>query len=1216
MADWNCSLREIPLGSCTLGSLALHLRELLPRIPFSHLGKVAEALSLITHWDFGKLQSEVLPPDNDLLPLPMIKLSAEDLTNCYQERKKKVRQVTQEYWSSTTSTPASRSFRLSCVHAWVFCMVTLLNHMHSGFGSDQHHLTTTAAPPTPAQVEALVRLHFDADDFIGDNKRTLKLRDWNELLDSRRLTYDGEVVAKAQTLTLPQVLPALPPVGIAATVDAVQLVDSRLGERLLHPELSVKPRNEWPEKLSTARMRISREDWLLLAEELLKRKICRAILPKDMIQHNGRYLTNGIFGVGKGKFITCPKTQQQLELLRLIINLVPSNELQEIIKGDVDTLPHFGQWLSLELLSDEILVWGSEDISCAFYVFALPDAWGPYFVLHWPVPGSLAGMPEELEVYLTLAVIPMGWTSAVGICQHCMRRLNALPAPLGAKLPAQAELRKDRSQPVDWELRILRFFQQFIDNWDSGTAVKESLYRGNKVTGPLPNWVEQWRAQLVKAYSEWNVPRAADKSTAGTQGQTLGGAIAGVKGKIWPGEDKIHDIITLLLHLLVQPVPKRKQVSAGAGKLVFLYQFKRALMILLNHVWDVISEKVSALERAFLIREEFVGALLTLPLLYMDLRAPTVSLVTCSDASEEGGGVCFSSRITSRGTARVGLAQRATKGGRTPTLGLLELFSGISGARRALELLGITPAVHVHAETDPAAQRVCTNMYPDAISLGDVTTITDASFGEALKDTMEVTHWLEVSGPPCQNVSGLNASRSGVTGKQSSLAMEVPRIRKVLASCFPSASVGHLMENVATMSETDQLWYNKLNGRLPVRICPGTFTYVRRPRLYWLSWPLRSGQGVIRDEAPRWTNLQLTVPRASKMPLERWLPRRWRCLDNNPLFPTFVRAIARSEPPWMPAGIASCTEADLARYKAHNYAYPPYQYKPSYLVRGPDGREQPPTSEMREVLMGFERDHTVNCWSAADRRAHPKAFELARCSLIGNSFHAGVIAWLLSHQLAEWGFLSRPISVREVADPGIAANLYDDEQVPAEPLETVAPVMLVRHYISRQSHRGGDVSHISNIRHVHSAIPQAIDPTEWHWKTCISTRWRIQGEHINTLECRAYLLALRWRIKSVENSGTRFLHLVDSNVTRGVCVKGRTSSKMLRRVLAKINATILAAHIVPHLGFVRTHRNPADRPSRALKSNNATVKKSSTGLKGTPPSSANPRAVSRPRQGE
>ena len=130
----------------------------------------------------------------------------------------------------------------------------------------------------------------------------------------------------------------------------------------------------------------------------------------------------------------------------------PQDQLQEMIKGDVDTLPHFAQWLSLALLPDEVMVWGSEDISCAFYVFALPDAWGPYFVLHWPVPGSLAGLPNEAQVYLTLSVIPMGWTSAVGICQHCMRRLNALPSPLGAGLPPHAELRKDRSQPVDLSL--------------------------------------------------------------------------------------------------------------------------------------------------------------------------------------------------------------------------------------------------------------------------------------------------------------------------------------------------------------------------------------------------------------------------------------------------------------------------------------------------------------------------------------------------------------------------------------------------------------------------------------------------------------------------------------------------------------------------------------------------------------------------------------------
>ena len=42
------SLPDIPISSCTLGSLALHLRELLPRMPFSHLGKVAKALSTLT----------------------------------------------------------------------------------------------------------------------------------------------------------------------------------------------------------------------------------------------------------------------------------------------------------------------------------------------------------------------------------------------------------------------------------------------------------------------------------------------------------------------------------------------------------------------------------------------------------------------------------------------------------------------------------------------------------------------------------------------------------------------------------------------------------------------------------------------------------------------------------------------------------------------------------------------------------------------------------------------------------------------------------------------------------------------------------------------------------------------------------------------------------------------------------------------------------------
>ena len=111
-AEWIQALQDIPVGSCTLGSLALHLREVLPRMPCSHLGSIAKTLSTLTHWDFGKLHAESQKHNCGLLPLPMMQLSAEDLTNCYQERKGKVRQVIQQYWAHTSST-SSRGRRVN-----------------------------------------------------------------------------------------------------------------------------------------------------------------------------------------------------------------------------------------------------------------------------------------------------------------------------------------------------------------------------------------------------------------------------------------------------------------------------------------------------------------------------------------------------------------------------------------------------------------------------------------------------------------------------------------------------------------------------------------------------------------------------------------------------------------------------------------------------------------------------------------------------------------------------------------------------------------------------------------------------------------------------------------------------------------------------------------------------------------------------------------------
>lgn len=97
-----------------------------------------------------------------------------------------------------------------------------------------------------------------------------------------------------------------------------------------------------------------------------------------------------------------------------------------------------------------------------------------------------------------------------------------------------------------------------------------------------------------------------------------------------------------------------------------------------------------------------------------------------------------------------------------------------------------------------------------------------------------------------------------------------------------------------------------------------------------------------------------------------------------------------------------------------------------------------------------------------------------------------------------------------------------------------------------------------------------------------SCRWKLQSEHINVLQTCAYLLSFRWRLRRASSIGTRYVHLVDSMVTMNAMAKGRSSSQRLRKVLLRINALDLAGRLAPALAYVRSHRNPADKPSRAF----------------------------------
>ena len=102
----------------------------------------------------------------------------------------------------------------------------------------------------------------------------------------------------------------------------------------------------------------------------------------------------------------------------------------------------------------------------------------------------------------------------------------------------------------------------------------------------------------------------------------------------------------------------------------------------------------------------------------------------------------------------------------------------------------------------------------------------------------------------------------------------------------------------------------------------------------------------------------------------------------------------------------------------------------------------------------------------------------------------------------------------------------------------------------------------------------------WRWRDVVGWHWTGEAEHINALEMRAVKTALVWRIKELQEYGTRCLHLVDSLVVLHALSRGRSSSRKLRRTLAKISALLLASGLHVAWGYIDTKQNPADKPSR------------------------------------
>lgn len=153
---------------------------------------------------------------------------------------------------------------------------------------------------------------------------------------------------------------------------------------------------------------------------------------------------------------------------------------------------------------------------------------------------------------------------------------------------------------------------------------------------------------------------------------------------------------------------------------------------------------------------------------------------------------------------------------------VISTFDGISCGRVALERVGIPVERYVAYEINPYAIKVSKKNYPQIEHCGDVTT---ADF------TQYQGFDLLIGGSPCQDLSVAKIDGKGLSGSKSSLFFQYVR---ALQECKPKY---FLLENVASMKNTDRDAISELLGVQPIAINSSLVSALERNRYYWTNIP-------------------------------------------------------------------------------------------------------------------------------------------------------------------------------------------------------------------------------------------------------------------------------------------------------------------------------------------------------------------------------------------
>ena len=1002
-------------------------------------------------------------------------------------------------------------------------------------------------------------------------------------LRSRRVNYEGEEVGICHPLTLKQVIPSLPPKEHGGAIAATDFVSSHTKDLLNNPNRSILPDvgQELP-KLQ-GRVHGDKEEIRLVAKELTDRHICSWIPWDSVMEYRGQKVLNGLFGVRKSSNLP-----DQRPVLRLIMNLVPSNAIMRGFTGAVKNLPSITSWMSTVLEGDtELRIWQS-DMSNAFYLFRIPDAWRYLLAFNVVRDVDEHEINRGLKGKMVLAcnVLPMGWISSVAIMQEISENILHYRA-----VDELAQIVRNRPVPpwlsgiLNQARRTSRFWWHvYLDNFAAAQAFDSET---ELVNGDLLHRLADVAWQEAGVVSSEKKKRKAVKTA-----EELGAFIDGGRRFLGGSPERFVKLIQATLWTIGQPILSKKLVQVIAGRWVHVMQFRRPCMGFLDLTWEFITCKKISQSLHLCVRRELFSCVCAVSLMHTHLGAGVSKTMTASDASSTGGAVGIARELTSEGQDYVRcLDSNQFLQGTIPVL-VISLFGGIGGAFRTYDILGVKPMGLIHFDTHEPANRITSRRWPHAEIFLDVRTFDQQLLRDLLSRYLGITEIHLWAGFPCTDLSSANACGLGLMGPASSLFFEVLRIRKMILQEISShITLKMVIENVASMKQAECQRITDHLQMEPYFLECSDAVPMHRPRLCWTTEYIENCMDDIHVETlHRWRRVYAESPYPDQ---QSWVEPDvvWPGGNSGAILPTSMKAIVRQRPPPQPAGIEKCSHDTLRRYAADSYRYPPYQYADRYLFWTDKGTWRLVNAEEKELLMGYGWKHTSLCYSASKIKASYQRYDDERHSLLGDSF--SIYSFIIPAYCLCKNFLPRikyqQLTQRMGLAPGFRNSIrsvallsrrlnyghaFDPQQKHVEDLN--------RCLLTRTNHTGSDVRiSTGEILNPKAHPRQGVEANWWHWLPSFRVKWKIK-EHINKLELRSILLAIQFRVNHHHETNMRIFHISDSYVCLSVIGKGRTGSKQLSKILRKLNAVLLAHGLTLIIGHVESTMNPTDGASRGV----------------------------------